>query len=176
MADYGLGPFRVRPRGRYNPSATYRFLDLVAYDGGSYLLINKDTLDNNIDVVGVLPAGQDESELYWQCIVERGEKGETADQYYEFVEVTDGQWDFSVSDKIIIPEGGVPTLTINNAYNGCCGVVLTAEELTLPENSDYSIDFYYVTRGTNQYYLYTFVYGAITGDDKFIWNRTVITE
>jgi hypothetical protein len=176
MADYGLGPFRVRPCGNYNPATSYRFLDLVAYNGGSYLLINQDTLDDNADVIGVLPVGQDDSELYWQCIVERGEKGETADQYYGFIEVTDGQWDFSETDKITIPEGGVTTLNINNIYNGCCGVVLSTEELTLPDNSEYSIDFFYVTRSANQYYLYTFVYGSITGDDKFIWNRTVITQ
>ena len=123
MADYGLGPFRVRPRGKFDPTTKYRFLDWVSYEGGSYLLINQDTLNEDGEIIGVLPTGQEESELWWQCIAEPGKEGPVADQYYGFTEITDGQWDYSVTDKITIPEDGVTTLNITNAYNGCCGVV-----------------------------------------------------
>lgn len=174
MADFNLGPFRIRPRGVFNANNSYRFLDLVFYNGGSYILINQNAIDGN-EISGILPAGSTNSEDYWQCIVERGEKGDTADQYPAFITVTDGNWDFSETDKIIIPEGANTILNITNIYNGCCGLILSTEELTLPENSDRSIDFYYVEVRANQYYMYTFVYGGIV-DDRFIWNRTVITE
>ena len=62
-------------------------------------------------------------------------------------------------------------------YDGCCGVIITKKNLELPSNSDYSIDYNFITVGTNQYYMYTFIYGKniITNTNKYIWNRTVIT-
>lgn len=174
MPDYNLGPFRIRPRGEFISSEHYRFLDLVSYNGGSYLCCNMDTIDG-VAVTGVLPEGQTKSELYWQCLAHKGEKGDIGGSYNEFIEVTDGVWDFDRSDKIIIPESGSDDIQISNAYNGCCGIILTNKDLSLPPNSDYSIDFNYVTCGTNQYYMYTFVYGLFNStSERFIWNRTVI--
>ena len=173
MADYNLGPFRIRPRGEFDPSEAYRFLDLVSYNGSSYVCINNDTIDG-VSVTGVLPAGQDSSELYWQLIASKGDKGSG---YQEYLTVTNGVWDFSKSDKIIIPDSAEDTLTITNIYSGCCGLILTTKELELPVNSDYSIDFWYVSCGTNQYYMYTFVYGGYgTHRDTFVWNRTVVNR
>ena len=48
MAEYNLGPFRIRPMGIFDSSKSYRFLDLVAYNGGSYVCINMDTIDGKI--------------------------------------------------------------------------------------------------------------------------------
>lgn len=176
MTEYNMGPYRIRPCNEFDPTKSYRYLDLVTYDGGSYLCCNMDTIDG-IAVTGVLPTGQPQSKLYWQCIGSRGEKGETGNGYKEFISITNGVWDFSKSDKIIIPDNGSDTLLISNVSNGCCGVILTSKELTLPTNSEYSIDFNYVTCGTNQYYMYTFIYGAYDGsNNKFIWNRTVINQ
>lgn len=172
MADYNLGPFRIRPRGEFKSSESYRYLDLVTYNGGSYVCINLDTIDG-IAVTGVLPEGQASSESYWQCIAHKGDKGDTGDQYKNFITITDGLWDYSKSDKIIIPDNGSVNLAIINVYDGCCGVVLSSKELDLPYNSEYSIDFNYISCSTNQYYMYTFIY---TPSNKFSWNRTVINK
>ncbi len=174
MSDFNLGPFRINFRGEFTPYFTYRFLDAVTYNGGSYICINKDTIDG-IAVTGVLPEGQPNSLLYWQCIAHKGDIGDNI--YDGFLSVTNGVWDYSKSDKIIIPDNGESTITINNVYNGCCGMICTTKNLALPSNSDKSIDFNYINAGTNQYYMYTFVYGTnvITNTNKYIWNRTVIT-
>ena len=105
-------------------------------------------------------------------------RDDIGDNIYDgFLSVTNGVWDYSKSDKIIIPDNGESTITINNVYNGCCGMICTTKNLALPSNSDKSIDFNYINAGTNQYYMYTFVYGTnvITNTNKYIWNRTVIT-
>lgn len=176
MSEYNLGPFRIRPRGEFNSSSNYRFLDLVTYNGSSFICINYDTIDG-IGVVGVSPEGQTSSSLYWQCIAHKGEKGDTGDQYSNYISITNGIWDYSQTDKIIIPDEGLDTLTINNIYDGCCGVIITKKDLTLPTNSDYSIDYNFITVDVNQYYMYTFIYGKniITNNNRYIWNRTVIT-
>ena len=115
--------------------------------------------------------------MYWQCIGSKGDKGDRGDAYIGFIEVLDGEWDYTESDKIVIPELGSDTLEINNVYDGCCGLILTTKELELPANSEYSIDFNYVNRNATQYYMYTFVYGScISENKKFIWNRTVINQ
>ena len=176
MAEYDLGPYRIRTCGEFDSTRAYKYLDIVTYNGGSYICCNLDTIDGTA-AIGILPEGEHRSNLYWQCIALRGEKGETGDSYKSFINVTNGKWDFSLSDKIVIPEGAPDTLEISNVYNGCCGIILSQKELELPTNSDYSIDFYYVTRNATQYYMYTFVYGAcISSNKKFIWNRTVINQ
>ena len=176
MADYNLGPFRIRPRGQFDSSSNYKYLDLVTYDGGSYICINLDTIDG-VGVIGILPTGDASSESYWQLIATKGEQGDPPDSYNNFITVNNGHWDYSKSDKIFIPNTAPDTLDIINVYNGCCGIILTEKELDLPVNSDYSIDFNYVTIFPNQYYMYTFVYGhCMSLNDKFIWNRTVIEQ
>lgn len=174
MSDFNLGPFRINSRGEFISSNIYRFLDIVTYNGSSYICINKDTIDG-IGVTGVLPEGQTNSSIYWQCIAHKGDAGSNV--YDEFLSITDGIWDYSKSDKIIIPDTGKSTITINNVYNGCCGIIYTAKNLALPSNSDKSIDFNYINADANQYYMYTFTYGTnvITNTNKYIWNRTVIT-
>lgn len=174
MAEYNLGPFRIRPRGEFNPSENYRFLDLVTYNGGSFVCINMDTVDGTA-AVGILPEGESKSQLYWQCIAHKGDKGDIGG-YQNFIKIEDGIWDYSESDKIIIPdECTINTLDITNVYNGCCGIVLTNKDLELPVNSEFSIDYNYATCNANQYYIYTFIYGSyITENNKFIWNRTVV--
>lgn len=181
MADYNMGPFRPRPCGEYSSTKRYRFLDFVTYDGSSYICINEDTIDGDA-CIGIPPIGFDNSELYWQLMASKGDQGSTGNitgEYRSFIPVLDGVWDYSRSDKITIPSSvGTNTLQINNVYNGCCGIILTKKDLVLPSNSHYPIDFYYASPGANQYYMYTFVYGSLVvgGDNKFIWNRTVINN
>lgn len=178
MAEYDLGPYRVRPRGEFNNSITYHYLDLVTYNGGSYICCNLDNIDHG-SVIGVKPTGDTvvDSTMYWQCIGSKGDKGDKGDTYAGFIEVNDGIWDYSISDKIIIPKDCNNELTINGVYNGCCGLILTPEDLVLPLNSECSIDFNYVTPNATQYYMYTFVYVSYnSNNNKFIWNRTVINQ
>lgn len=184
MAEYDLGPYRVRPRGEFNSTTIYRYLDLVTCNGSSFICTNLDTIDHD-SCIGVHPTGGEtpteesieRGKLYWQCVGSKGDTGRDGDQYLEFKTIVNGRWDFSETDKIKIPDEGLDTIEIINVENGCCGIILTTKELELPYNSDYSIDFYYVTRTTGQYYMYTFVYGScISDNNRFIWNRTVISQ
>ena len=172
-----LGPYRLRPRGEFDPKASYRFLDWVTYQGSSYACINYDTIDGTA-CIGVLPEGGSNSELYWQCLAKRGEPGLIEVEYLPIGNLEDGVWDFDITDKIYVEESFVDTLKIINVYNGCCGAILTKNtNLLLPTNSDYSIDFNYVTiTNPNQYYLYTFIYADMGAGSRFIWNRTVINQ
>jgi hypothetical protein len=71
MATKILGKVAITPKGEYNNATTYQNLDLVTYDGGSYLAL-KETKGN-------LPTNN----KYWQLIAEKGqngEKGETGEQ------------------------------------------------------------------------------------------------
>lgn len=172
-----LGPFRIRPRGKFSSKTNYRFLDLVSYNGGSYICSNYDTIDGTA-VVGVLPKGDNNSEAYWQCIAERGEAGLIEVEYLPIGNLEDSIWDFDITDKIYVKESFTGNLNITNVYDGCCGAILTKNrELILPANSDYSIDFNYINiTNANQYYLYTFIYANMGAGSRFIWNRTVINK
>ena len=172
-----LGPFRIRPCGKFSSERAYRFLDLVTYKGGSYLCSNYDTIDGTA-VIGVLPIGSNDSEAYWQCIAEKGEPGLIEVEYLPIGNLEDGIWDFDITDKIYVEESFTKTLSIENVYDGCCGAILTKNRsLRLPDNSDYSIDFNYVNiTNANQYYLYTFIYANMGAGSRFIWNRTVINR
>lgn len=176
MADYNLGRYRIKPCGDYDPTREYKYLDMVSFDGGSFVCINDDTIDGTA-CIGILPEGDSDSEIYWQCIARRGEIGPAAKSYQEFIVVNDFMWDFSQSDKIIIPDGITGLLAISNAYDGCCGIIVTKNKnFELPANSDFSIDFDYIEAGTNQYYLYSFVCCNLGAGSRFIWNRAVINQ
>ena len=172
-----LGPFRIRPMGEFSSKTNYRFLDLVSYQGGSYICSNYDTIDGD-SVIGVLPIGDNESDKYWQCVAEKGEPGLIEVEYLPIGELEDGVWDFDLTDKIYVSESFAGILDIVNVYDGCCGAILTKNTaLKLPENSDYSIDFNYTNiTNANQYYLYTFIYADMGAGSRFIWNRTVINR
>lgn len=58
-----LGNISPNPRGAYDPEATYEYLDLVAYTGGSYLC----TAELGTTITGIAPA-QGKTTEYWQCI------------------------------------------------------------------------------------------------------------
>jgi hypothetical protein len=177
MATHNLGPFRMRPRGKFSSKESYRFLDFVSYNGSSYVCINEDLIDGTA-VVGVLPSGSHSSEAYWQCIAEKGEPGLIEVEYLPIGNLEDGIWDFDITDKIYVEESFTDTLDITNVYDGCCGAILTKNSnLILPANSDYSIDFNYINiTNANQYYLYTFIYANMGAGSRFIWNRTVINK
>ena len=180
--EKNLGPFRIRPRGKYNSEEIYRYLDLVSYEGGSYLCSKYETIDPDNAVIcqGVLPT----NEGYWMKVAERGATGFYEMEYFpiETIEGNNNQyvWDFDITDKIRIEgeDQSDEKLIIENVYEGCCGVIITRKSSNiLPDNSDYSIDFNYTNiTNDNQYYLYTFIYADVGAGPRFIWNRTVINK
>lgn len=170
-----LGPFRMRPRGKFSSEERYRYLDVVSYNGGSYMCLNYDTIDGDA-CIGVLPTGAHNSDAYWMCLCEKGEPGLIEVEYLPIGNLDGYIWDFDITDKIYVEESFSDTITILNVYDGCCGAILTKNRnLKLPVNSDYSIDFNYTNIvNANQYYLYTFIYANMGAGSRFIWNRTVI--
>lgn len=177
MAAYNLGPFRLKFRGIFDGSTTYNFCDVVTYNGSSYVC-NHEDLVGDLYCVGVLPTGQTESETYWQLLAQ---KGDIADKYDSFVEITDNNWDYSISDKIFIGEdvAFISPLNITNVYDGCCGLISTKNaNVVLPENSSYSTDFFYVelVDPLTQSYLYSFICVKDGNSFRYIWHRTVINE
>lgn len=71
MATKILGKVAITPKGEYNSATTYQDLDLITYQGNSYLAL-KETKGN-------LPTNNE----YWQLIAKKGqdgEKGETGEQ------------------------------------------------------------------------------------------------
>lgn len=180
MADFNLGVYRPKPRGVYNGSTSYRYLDIVSFNGSSFICINYDTIDG-IACIGILPEGQNESELYWMKIASRGEKGDIADIYKPYVVVSNNTWDYSQGDKIFIPKEDSDNkvlLEITNVYDGCCGMIITKNDLALPTNSLYSTDYKYVSViNEDDYYFYTFTYTNLGSDSyTFIWHRTVVNR
>ena len=174
--DYNLGKYRPNPRGKYKDTESYRYLDMVSFNGSGYININLDTIDGTA-CIGIAPEGEDKSGLYWMCIAERGDQGPEGTTYKPFSVITDGVWDIEQhGDKIYIPENGLATVSITNQYDGLCGIIITNKELNLPSNSDYSIDYEYVKAKTNQYYCYSFIYIEVSDNPKFIWHRTVINQ
>jgi hypothetical protein len=177
MAVNNLGPFRIRPRGEWSSKTSYRYLDLVSYKGSSYVCTNYDTIDKT-SCIGVLPTGGNDSDEYWMLNAEKGEAGLLELEYLPIGELDDYTWDFDITDKVYITESFDKTLDIVNVYDGCCGIILTENKnLKLPSNSDYSVDFNYVSIvNANQYYLYSFIYADMGAGSRFIWNRTVINK
>lgn len=174
MAEYNMGPFKPNPKGVFKPNTKYRYFDLVEYNGGSYLNINKDDVDGTSSI-GVLPYGQAESELYWMCMSKPGKDATVAKEYSPFVVIEDdGIWDYSVTDKVIVPFT-VKELKIKGLYSGCVGMVISvSNSFKLPQNSDTSLDYNFVTAGNKQYYMYTFTCVDMNNTLRLIWNRTVI--
>lgn len=179
MATYDLGPFRPAPKDEWDPATPYKYLDIVTYNGASYICRNLDTIDGTA-CIGVLPEGEPSSELYWMCLSHRGEKGDTPDTYTPYMTVVNSVWDYSITDKIFIPmEAPSSTIQINNVYDGCCGIIITRKNLQLPENNMKSIDYNFIELvGASSYYFYTFTYSDLggTGEYKFIWHRSVVTN
>ena len=176
--EYNMGPFKPNKKGKFDPTENYKYFDMVLYNGSSYLNINRDLL-YGVTCIGILPVGEAESELYWQCIAEKGEKGDAATSYLPFIEIdTDGVWDFNLSDKAYLNNNITSSIDILNVYSGACGILISdRDNFSLPSNSDYSLDYNYVRAMNNQYYMYSFVCMP-NGENnlKFLWNRTVMNR
>lgn len=176
MSDTNLGPFRMNPRGEIQPSAKYKFMDLVTYKGSAYLNINNDIIDGTASI-GQLPVGYGAPTKYYMLICAKGDKGDIADRYDGFITLTNNNWNYNDSDKIKLGSGFniKSPINITNIYDGCCGLIKTENDIILPANSEVSVDYYYaIPESSNEYYIYTFIYdGAIK---KFIWNRSVYTN
>lgn len=77
-----LGKVAITPKGEYNSATTYQDLDLITYQGNSYLALKETT--------GNLPTNNE----YWQLIAEKGqdgEKGETGERGEKGQDGTNGK-------------------------------------------------------------------------------------
>ena len=176
MVEWNMGAYRPNPKGEWSGTERYEYLDWVTYNGSSFLCIHYDP-DDNLACIGVLPEGEAQSELYWMCTAQRGATGDAPSAYLPYVKITDGTWDYDVTDKIYIPSDGQNSISIVNVYNGCCGVIYTNKDLELPSNSLKAIDFDYArVIHANEMYFYTFSYGIFGEEELFIWHRTVVTR
>jgi len=177
MSEWNLGPYRMRPRGNYDPSEEYIYMDIVSYNGGSYICKNLDTIDG-VSCIGILPEGEANSELYWQALAKQGSKGQAADIYTPYAVIQNGVWNYDITDKIFIPYEAPNSININNAYDGCCGIIITKKDLVLPVNSMKSTDYNFIELlSSTDYYFYTFTYSNLGGGEyMFIWHRSVITK
>lgn len=91
-------------------------------------------------------------------------------RYEQFITLTDGNWDYSLSDKAVITLAEDTAINITNLYNGAVGLIkVYGAELILPEGSKQSIDFDYVQAASGEHYTYTFVYDGAA----LCWARTV---
>lgn len=88
-------------------------------------------------------------------------------RYESFVTITDGIWDFSVSDKIILQDTNL--VSISNVYNGAVGTIISTLELDLPANSRKAVDYDYIQAETSEHYMYTFIFDG----NNFHFTRTV---
>ena len=89
-------------------------------------------------------------------------------RYESFITIENGIWDYLESDKIILITTNL--ISINNTTNGSIGYIYSDMELTLPANSETTIDYNYITLSTGQQWQYSFVKLG----DFYIWSRTVI--
>lgn len=69
-----LGPVGFKPTGAYNNTREYKKLDVVIYQGSSYVAKS--------DSIGQLPTNT----TYWNCIAEKGSKGDPGAIKFEVVQ------------------------------------------------------------------------------------------
>lgn len=74
-----LGKVAITPKGEYSNATTYQSLDLITYNGGSYLALKETT--------GNLPTNNE----YWQLIAEKGKDGEKGEQGIQGVQGIQGE-------------------------------------------------------------------------------------
>ena len=90
-SETDLGNVSPNPRGEYDPETSYEYLDLVNYEGGSYLCL----AELGTTVTGVAPAHGKNTET-WQLLTLPGDLtpecgdcgGTTKERYLEILEFT----------------------------------------------------------------------------------------
>lgn len=123
MATYTLGKFIMRVRGSYNSSSTYNTLDIVYYNGGSYVC-KSDNTQNKIPT----------NTTYWQQLAAPGVATMTEEQKQEILEgilaqgvVIDPDYNtFTEAEKeklesLSSPNNGTLTIKRNNTTVGTFG-------------------------------------------------------
>lgn len=85
---YNLGKVSLTPRGEFSPNVSYTALDVVSYDGSSYLVLQP--------VFSVVPPNPN----YYMLLASKGDKGNAGDNA-------------SIAAGIVtsIPAGGTPSVT-----------------------------------------------------------------
>lgn len=94
MPNTVLGRVKPIPRGEWSNSAPYTELDIVSHDGSSYIALQD------------VPSGTALSNTsYWDCIVKKGDKGDTGEITGATASISGGYGTPSVS----VTEGGTST-------------------------------------------------------------------
>lgn len=75
MATFNLGRFILNPRGNYSSSATYSKLDVVLYNGSSYIA-KSDSITNKVPT----------NTTYWQLLAQAGQAILTPQQEQEIIQ------------------------------------------------------------------------------------------
>jgi len=89
-------------------------------------------------------------------------------RYESFITVTNGIWNYALSDKIILTTTNL--ISIANITNGAIGCINTTYDLTLPSGSKKAVDYDYIIATTGQSYTYTFLYNGV----NYFWSRVVV--
>ena len=74
MATYNLGRFILNPRGNYGSSSTYNKLDVVLYNGSSYIC-KSDNTTNKVPT----------NTTYWQLLAQAGQAVLTPEQEQDII-------------------------------------------------------------------------------------------
>lgn len=120
-----LGPVGLKPTGAYNNTREYKKLDVVIYQGSSYVAKS--------DSIGQLPTNT----TYWNCIAEKGDTGTDGQDGHTPVKGTD-YWTTQDKQEIVtdVETDLQPTISTiqNTAY--------TAERIALGANQSLSFSNY----------------------------------
>lgn len=83
-------------------------------------------------------------------------------RYEQFITLSDGNFDFSVSDKAVMTLTEDTTLNITNMYNGSVALIeVYGANLLLPEGFKKSYDFDYLDIASPQHWIYVILYDGV---------------
>ena len=148
MADYvdtTLGVVGLLPVGTWNSTATYDRLNVVTYDGSSYVA-KKD-----------VPAGPPlSSTSFWQIMAEKGDKGDTGEIISASATITDS---FG-NPTVVVTAGGTTTeRTFAFAFTGLRGDGISSIAKT---GTSGLVDTYTITLTSGTTYTFTVTNGEVT--------------
>lgn len=115
-----------------------------------FLALNKENLLSILNLPAVATSGS------------YNDLSDKPNRYEQFVTLTNGNFDFAVSDKAIITLTEDTTLNITNMYNGAVALLeVYGANLLLPENFKKSVDFDYLDITSPQHWIYVIVYDGV---------------
>lgn len=134
------GKVALYPRSEYSPTTSYEKLNLVSYQGSSYICIK--------DCVGIVPTNTE----YWYLNAQKGDKGDTGNGIEDFEKTrTEGSKDYYTitftdgSTKEITVENGTMTFIDKIYYNDSGELLIDTtdevEDVSINENGELIIEY-----------------------------------